>query len=62
MKGSLSHELETGLPAAEVGEVYGGVLVGQLVPQLLPHMLSKVELVEGDGGIGTVLLLTFPPG
>lgn len=62
MKGSLSHEMETGLPAAEVWEVYGGLLVGQLLPQLLPHILSKVELVEGDGGVGTVLLLTFPPG
>jgi hypothetical protein len=62
MKGSLYHEFQTDLPAAEVWEVYGGLLIGQLVPQLLPDMLSKVELVDGDGGVGTVLLLTFPPG
>ncbi|XP_047069107.1 norbelladine synthase-like [Lolium rigidum] len=62
MKGSLSHEFQTDLRAAEVWEVYGSLLIGQLVPQLLPDMLSKVELVDGDGGVGTVLLLTFPPG
>ncbi|KAI5010171.1 hypothetical protein ZWY2020_012308 [Hordeum vulgare] len=59
--GSLWHEFETDLPAADVWEVYGSLALGQLVPQLLPHVLSKVELVEGDGGVGTVLLVTFPP-
>jgi len=46
-----------------VWEVYGGLLAGQLlVPQLVPEVYSKVELVEGDGGVGTVLLVSFPPG
>ncbi|CAN6269109.1 unnamed protein product [Urochloa humidicola] len=62
MKGSLCHEFETGLAAADVWEVYGGLLAGALVPQLLPEVFSKVELVEGDGSVGTVLLVTFPPG
>ncbi|KAL6651304.1 hypothetical protein ACP70R_010229 [Stipagrostis hirtigluma subsp. patula] len=62
MEGSLFHEYETGLPAADVWEVYGGLLAGQLVPQLLPEVFSKVELLEGDGGVGTILLVTFPPG
>ena len=54
MKGSLCHEYETELPAAGVWEVYGGLLAGQLVPEVY----SKVELVEGDGGVGTVLLVS----
>ncbi|RCV37722.1 hypothetical protein SEVIR_8G087400v4 [Setaria viridis] len=62
MKGSLCHDLVTGLDAADVWEVYGGLLVGNLIPKLLPEVFSKVELVEGDGGVGTVLLVTFPPG
>lgn len=61
-KGSLCHEFETGLPAADLWEVYGSLLVGDLIPQLLPEVFSKVELVEGDGGVGTVLLVTLPPG
>ncbi|PUZ48689.1 hypothetical protein GQ55_7G266400 [Panicum hallii var. hallii] len=62
MEGTLCHEFETGLPAAEVWEVYGGLVVADLIPQLLPEVFSKVELVEGDGDVGTVLLVTFPPG
>ncbi|XP_006652730.1 norbelladine synthase-like [Oryza brachyantha] len=62
MKGSVCHELETELPAAELWEVYGGLLVGQLVPHLVPEVFSKVELVEGDGGVGTVLRVIFAPG
>ena len=63
MKGSLCQEYETEFPAADVWEVYGGLLAGQLlVPQLVPEVYSRVELVEGDGGVGTVLLVSFPPG
>ena len=62
MKGSLYHELKSDLPAAEVWEVYGGLLLGQLIPQLLPDVLSEFGVVVGDGGVGTVLRLTFPPG
>nr|CAB3485605.1 unnamed protein product [Digitaria exilis] len=61
MKGSLCHEYETELPASDVWEVYRGLLAGQLVPQLVPEVHPKVELVEGDGGAGTVLLVSFPP-
>ncbi|KAL6591855.1 hypothetical protein ACP70R_049718 [Stipagrostis hirtigluma subsp. patula] len=61
MEGSLCHEFETDLAAANVWEVYGGLLVGQLIPKLLPELLSKVELGEGDGGVGTVLLVTTAP-
>ncbi|KAK8459558.1 hypothetical protein SEVIR_2G155700v4 [Setaria viridis] len=62
MEGSLCHEFETDLPAADVWQVYGGLRLGQLVPQLLPHVLPKVDHLEGDGGVGTVLLVYFPPG
>ncbi|CAL5030287.1 unnamed protein product [Urochloa decumbens] len=62
MKGSLCHEFETGLAAADVWEVYGSLLVGNLIPKLVPELCSKVEVVEGDGGVGTILRVTFPPG
>ncbi|KAJ3707036.1 hypothetical protein LUZ61_010741 [Rhynchospora tenuis] len=62
MKGSLCHEYETGIPAEEVWQVYGTLRLGQLVQQLLPHLFHKVEVVEGDGGVGTILCVTFPSG
>ncbi|PAN11505.1 hypothetical protein PAHAL_2G169700 [Panicum hallii] len=61
MEGSLCHELETDLPAADLWEVYGGLLVGQLVTQLLPQLFSKVEVLDGDGDVSTALLVTFAP-
>ncbi|KAI5010833.1 hypothetical protein ZWY2020_012970 [Hordeum vulgare] len=57
---SLCHDFETGLPAAEVWEIYGGLRIGQLIPELLPDMLKKVELVDGDGGVGTVYISPTP--
>ncbi|KAJ3680698.1 hypothetical protein LUZ60_016976 [Juncus effusus] len=62
MKGSLCHEYETGIPAREVWKVYGGLRLGELFQQLLPDLCEKVELDEGDGGVGTVLRVTFAPG
>ncbi|XP_077234297.1 norbelladine synthase-like [Tasmannia lanceolata] len=62
MHGELSHELEVGLPASVVWEVYGTLELANLVGKLLPNLIEKIELVEGDGGVGTVLHLTFPKG
>lgn len=42
--------------------MYRGLRISQVVPQLLPGIFRKVELVEGDGGVGTVLHLTFSHG
>lgn len=27
----------------------------------MPHLLAKVELVSGDGGVDSILQMTFPP-
>ncbi|KAG6507732.1 norbelladine synthase-like [Zingiber officinale] len=62
MKGALCHELEVQVDASELWEVFSHLKLGQLVPQLLPNIFEKVELVEGDGGVGTVLLCTFAAG
>ncbi|KAG1354246.1 S-norcoclaurine synthase 2 [Cocos nucifera] len=62
MKDSLFHELEVCLPAGEVWEVYGTLGLAQLVVELLPHVIQKIDVIEGDGGVGTILHLTFPPG
>ncbi|CAL9089347.1 unnamed protein product [Musa textilis] len=62
MKGTLCHELEVGLPAGQVWEVYGTLRLAQLVVELVPNVLQKVDVVEGDGGVGTVLHVTFATG
>ncbi|CAM0958326.1 unnamed protein product [Alopecurus aequalis] len=62
MRRSKTHELETDVPASELWEVYGTLRAAELLPQLLPQVLAKAELVSGDGSVGTILQLTFPPG
>ncbi|XP_039122876.1 norbelladine synthase-like [Dioscorea cayenensis subsp. rotundata] len=62
MKGTLSHELEISLPADEIWSVYRGLELAELVVKLLPTVIYKMDLVEGDGGVGTILHLYFPPG
>jgi hypothetical protein len=61
MKGSQSHEYETGVPAEKVWQIYGTLRLGQLLPQLLPPLFKSVELV-GDGSVGTILHAIFAPG
>ena len=58
MKGSKVHEHEADVPASELWAIYGTLRATELLPQLL----AKVDLVSGDGGVGTILQLTFPPG
>jgi hypothetical protein len=62
MKGSKVHDHEADVPASELWAIYGTLRAAELLPELLPHVLAKVDLVSGDGGVGTILQLTFPPG
>ncbi|KAI3918347.1 hypothetical protein MKX01_041667 [Papaver californicum] len=62
MKGQLSKEIELPVQASNLWDVYGTLELGKLVPKLLPEILHNVEIDNGDGGVGTVLKLTLPPG
>ncbi|CAJ1934087.1 unnamed protein product [Sphenostylis stenocarpa] len=62
MIGKLEHEQELHVPASEAWDLFGTLRIGQLVAQELPQLFQSVEITEGDGGVGTVLKLTFAPG
>ncbi|KAK8633050.1 hypothetical protein V6N13_013904 [Hibiscus sabdariffa] len=62
MKGYLSHDFLVEVPAAVVWDVYRGLQLGKLLNQLLRDVIGTVEVVYGDGGVGTILKFTFPPG
>ncbi|KAJ1406697.1 START-like domain superfamily [Sesbania bispinosa] len=62
MFGQLEHELELHVPASEAWDLFGTLQIGKLVEKEMPELFQKVELTEGDGGVGTVLKLTFTPG
>lgn len=62
MSGQLEHELELHVPASEAWELFGTLGIGKLVGEEMPELFQKVEILEGDGGVGTILKLTFTPG
>ncbi|MBA0742759.1 hypothetical protein Gogos_015780 [Gossypium gossypioides] len=62
MKGDLSHDYHLEVPAAVVWDTYRGLELGKLVNQMFQHVVGTVEVVQGDGGVGTILKITFPPG
>ncbi|KAK9144286.1 hypothetical protein Sjap_004189 [Stephania japonica] len=58
----LKHELQVPASADDVWEVYSDPDLPKIIVQLLPSVFEKIDVVEGDGGVGTVLHLTYPPG
>lgn len=61
MKGQVSHELEVNVPAAQAWELYGTIKLAKLVEKE-SDTVEEIEIVEGDGGVGTILHLKFTPG
>lgn len=62
MKGSVSDEIEVKVGAREAWKLYGTLQLAKMAEEELPLLLHKIDVLEGDGGPGTLLKLTFPPG
>ncbi|KAL0403347.1 UNVERIFIED_CONTAM: hypothetical protein Sradi_1975500 [Sesamum radiatum] len=62
MVGRVWEEIEVNVPATEAWKVYGSLLLAKIVAEGLPHVITKIEVVEGDGSTGTILHLFFAPG
>ncbi|XP_008234552.1 PREDICTED: S-norcoclaurine synthase 1-like [Prunus mume] len=60
--GQVLHELEVNVSASEAWDLYGSLELAKFVEQALPNMIDKVELIQGDGGVGTILKVTFASG
>ncbi|XP_065633085.1 norbelladine synthase [Quercus suber] len=54
MSGQLSHELEVNVPASEAWELYGRLGLAKLLVED-GSIVEKIEVIEGDGGIGNFL-------
>ncbi|PWA42543.1 S-norcoclaurine synthase [Artemisia annua] len=59
MYGTLSIEKKVKVPASKAWALYGTLELGKVVAG---KILEAVDVVEGDGGIGTILKLTMKPG
>ncbi|KAK6129389.1 hypothetical protein DH2020_036865 [Rehmannia glutinosa] len=62
MFGTVSDEREVSVPASDAWKLYGGLQLAKFVGEELPGLLSKTDVVQGDGGVGTILEVFYPPG
>ncbi|GMI65944.1 hypothetical protein HRI_000263700 [Hibiscus trionum] len=61
MHGQVSQDTPVGVSAALIWDVYRGLELGRLVDKIASDVIGRVEVLEGNGGVGTVVKLTFPP-
>lgn len=59
MFGSLSEEVEVKVAAEKAWELYGTIKLGDIAAK---HILERLDVIEGDGGVGTIVKVTFKPG
>ncbi|XP_022745970.1 S-norcoclaurine synthase 2-like [Durio zibethinus] len=62
MHGHISQDTLLEVPAVVVWDVYRGLELGKLADELLRDVIGSVEVVHGDGSVGTIVKVTFPPG
>ncbi|KAJ4828108.1 hypothetical protein Tsubulata_019448 [Turnera subulata] len=62
MKGHLSVDTPAAAPAGLVWDAFRGVELARYLNELLGDVIGRAEVVEGDGGVGTVVKVTFAPG
>ncbi|XP_059627955.1 norbelladine synthase-like [Cornus florida] len=62
MFGTISEEMEVQVSATEAWQLYGTLRLARLSEEELSDVIHKIDIVEGDGGAGTILKITFPPG
>ncbi|XP_054811321.1 norbelladine synthase-like [Prosopis cineraria] len=62
MSGRLEHELELDVPAGAAWDLFGTLRIVELAEKEMPSLFQKVELVDGYGGVGTILKFAFVPG
>ncbi|KAK9144288.1 hypothetical protein Sjap_004191 [Stephania japonica] len=62
MRGHVTNELDVDLPADDVWAVYRSPDLPKLIVELQPGVFEKLDIVEGDGGVGTVLHIILASG
>ncbi|OMO80332.1 hypothetical protein CCACVL1_13025 [Corchorus capsularis] len=55
----LTNELEVNVPANKVWELYRHLGISELAAQELKNVIQSIDVLKGDGGVGTKLKLTF---
>ncbi|XP_027087727.1 major allergen Pru ar 1 [Coffea arabica] len=55
-----NYEVASSVPPARLFKAF--ILDDNLIPKIFPQAIKSVEIIEGDGGVGTIKLITFGEG
>lgn len=58
--GSFTHETRSSVAPERLWKA--AILDHELIPTLCSEQIASLELIEGDGGVGTITKLTLTPG
>ncbi|KAL3756022.1 hypothetical protein ACJRO7_002973 [Eucalyptus globulus] len=62
MSGQVSYETEVKAGAAKVWEVYGTTKMALLAKEALPDTIIGLDILEGQGAVGTIIKITLAGG
>ncbi|XP_042043944.1 norbelladine synthase-like [Salvia splendens] len=62
MYGTMSAEMTVDVPATEARKLYGTLQLPKVAEEANSDFISRVDVVQGDGGAGTILEVFFHPG
>ncbi|KAJ7980321.1 Major allergen d 1 [Quillaja saponaria] len=54
-------EISSAIPPARLFKAFV-LQADNLIPKILPHAISSIEIIEGDGGPGTIKKINFAQG
>lgn len=60
--GQISSEITLCVAATTLWEIYRGTKLSLLTNELLPDVMGNVEVLKGDGDVGTLIKVTLPAG
>ncbi|WMV36332.1 hypothetical protein MTR67_029717 [Solanum verrucosum] len=60
MLGKFTEQVQINAAASKVWNLYGSNEFPKFVVEKLPHIVEKVELIEGNGGAGTLVQVSLP--
>ncbi|MCL7046586.1 hypothetical protein MKW94_003045 [Papaver nudicaule] len=58
----LINEMKVNASVNDIWAVYSSPDLPKLITKLLPGAVENIDFVKGNGGIGTILRVVFPPG
>ncbi|KAI3919080.1 hypothetical protein MKW98_016633, partial [Papaver atlanticum] len=61
MRYELNNEIDVPLSASSIWQVYACKELPKLIVKLLPEVFDRIDYIEGNGGVGTVIRIVFPP-